>query len=147
MTRMRLLVVITLLLSVPLANGSNPTMQKHLQEHLKLLTRMFERIDRNSDNFLERNELLEVAAEMETLHLEDNVEQEFESLDHDLDNQVSVEECVYNYFDKNVTERDIKRVEEGSFSNSQTDFWMKRNIRKFRYYSHSKLATSLVRNC
>ena len=121
-----------ILLSVLLADGSSPSMQKHLQEHLKLLTRMFIRIDRDSDNFLDRNELLVVASEMDTLHLEDNVEQEFDSLDHDLDNLVSIEESVYNYFDKNITEGDIHRIEDGVYSKTQTEFWIKRSIRKFR---------------
>ena len=131
MAEMKMLLT-AILLSALLASGSSPSMQKHLQEHLTLLTRLFVRIDRNSDNFLDRQELLEIATEMDTLHLEDNVQQEFDSLDHDLDSLVSVEECVHNYFDKNISERDVERIEKGNFSNSQTDFWIKRSIRKFR---------------
>ena len=109
-------------------------MQAHLQEHLMLLTRLFNRIDNNNDNFLDKNELLAVASRMDSLHLEDNVEREFDSLDHDADDLVSIEECMHNHFDKKVTPQDIERIEteERKYTKSETEFWMLRSIRKFR---------------
>ena len=99
-----------------------------------LLTRLFNRIDSNNDNFLDKNELLAVASRMDSLHLEDNVEREFDSLDHDADDLVSIEECMHNHFDKKVTPQDIERIEieERKYTKSETEFWMLRSIRKFR---------------
>ena len=99
-----------------------------------LLTKLFNRIDSNNDNFMDKNELLVVASQMDTLHLEDSVEHEFDSLDHDADDLISIEECMQNHFDRKVTPQDIQRieVEERKYTKSETEFWMQRSIRKFR---------------
>ena len=127
-------VLACLLLSVCCASVScaHRAMEEHLRAHIKQLEMVFEKIDANKDNFLDREEMIAVAGEMDRLHLSDDVEHEFLSLDHDGDKLVSVEECMFNHFDKNVTGEEVKSIENGKFSKEDSEFWMKRSIKKFR---------------
>ncbi|KAI6662014.1 hypothetical protein LOD99_9601 [Oopsacas minuta] len=127
--------------------GRSSNMQAHLQEHKMLLNRLFKKIDTNNDNFLDKAELLRVANHMDTLQLQDNVEHEFDSLDHNMDDLISIDECIHNHFDRKLTEEDAERILNGKYTKSETEFWIQRTIGKFRqadqdkdgYLSHNEL--------